>query len=89
MRRWGAVVLVGLGACSRPARESPATGSALPVAPISSASSVSALALSAEPPALARAAEPAPPACGDAGDVLVFVSPEHPVSGQPLRGSSR
>jgi hypothetical protein len=35
--------------------------------------------------ASAHAVEPAPPACGEPGDVLLFVSPEHAVRGQPLR----
>jgi hypothetical protein len=34
------------------------------------------------PPGLAP---PAPPSCGDSGEVILFSSPEHPVRGRPLR----
>jgi hypothetical protein len=69
----GAMALAALGACSRPVRESP-----------SSRSAASADGAAPAPPASALAS-PAGPACGDAGDVFVFVSPEHPVRGQTLR----
>jgi hypothetical protein len=36
-------------------------------------------------PDAAPSAVESPPACGDAGNVFVFVSPEHPVAGQPMR----
>jgi hypothetical protein len=42
---------------------------------------------SASPPLapVGSSASTAGPACGDAGDMLVFVSPEHPMRGRPLR----
>jgi hypothetical protein len=69
----GAMALAALGACSRSVRESP-----------SSRSAASADSAAPAPPASALASAPGP-ACGDAGDVFVFVSPEHPVRGQTLR----
>jgi hypothetical protein len=70
------VLLVALAciACSRPPRESPAT-------PAHASESAPAPAPESTP-----APESAPaPACGDPGDVLVFVSPAHPLRGQTLR----
>jgi hypothetical protein len=72
--------LAGVDGCSRPARESP--GSHAPLAPTSSATPVQTAPVSS---ASAQPALPAPPSCGDAGDVFVFISPEHPVRGRPLR----
>jgi hypothetical protein len=76
---WGALVVWG-GGCSHPARESLATHAAPLLAP----SSQPAGPLSSAPPAPVPPSPP-PPACGDAGDVLVFTSPEHPLRGHPLR----
>src|SRR5580692_9737064 len=75
--------LVGLGACSRPARESPGTRAVPPLA--SSSSAAAAPSVSSSASASLTAPSPTPPACGDAGDVFVFTSPEHPVRGHPLR----
>jgi hypothetical protein len=61
-----------VSACSRRARES---------AKASAGSSSRAPASSAPAPS----SEAVPPACGDAGDAFVFVSPERPVRGQTLR----
>ncbi len=72
--------LAGQDGCSRPARESP--GSHAPLAPPSSATPVPTAAVSSASP---QPALPAAPLCGDAGDVFVFTSPEHPVRGRPLR----
>ncbi len=62
-----------MGACSRPARESPTVAVApTPTPALASAS--------------ASAPVPAPvPSCGEAGDTFVFASPERRVRGQPLR----
>jgi hypothetical protein len=65
------LLFVSLGACSRPARESPAVAATAAPAPPS-----------AIPPAPAT---PPAPACGAPGDTFVFVSPERAVRGQPLR----
>jgi hypothetical protein len=48
-------------------------------------SSVASVVVEAGVAPAALAPEPAVPACGDSGDTLVFVSPEHPVRGRPLR----
>jgi|CZKU01.1.fsa_nt_gi hypothetical protein len=63
-------------ACSHPPRESAASLASV-LAPASAVESAPA-------PAPAPASPP-PPACGDPGDVLVFVSPAHPLHGQPVR----
>ncbi len=83
MRTWSAVGfigllgLVGLGACSRPGRESTATRPVPLVAPSSPpVEDVAASAMPAPPPA---------PACGEPGDVFVYTSPEHAVRGHALR----
>ena len=76
---WGRRILLFAAltstACSRPPRESAAS---LAPASASAPAPSSALTPVQAPPAPA-------PACGDAGDVVVFVSPAHPVRGQPLR----
>jgi hypothetical protein len=70
---------VGLGACSRPGRESLATHPAPLLAPSSPPAAPVLGSAAAAPP-------PAPePACGDTGDVYVFTSPEHALRGHPLR----
>ncbi|HEY8086579.1 MAG TPA: hypothetical protein VIF09_02000, partial [Polyangiaceae bacterium] len=87
MSRWSSVLagmlVAVLGvACQRSASEVPPGPPPPPIAPI---------AISAAPqlaaPASTSPPSPAPPAaaCGDAGDVLLFASPEHPAKGEPMR----
>jgi hypothetical protein len=85
MRRLGAVVVLCVSACSRPARESPATGSGPPAQTPASVSSLASVLVEAGVAPAPPVPEPAMPACGESGDTLVFVSPEHPVRGRPLR----
>jgi hypothetical protein len=75
-----AVLSIGaIGACSRPARESTPNGVAAASPSVTVAPSVPATSGSAVP------IEPAAPACGDAGDTFVFMSPERAVRGKALR----
>ena len=77
--------MLALAGCSRSPRP-PAPGAAVPTALLSAgpaASSSPAPAASASASTLAAA--PAPPLCGDPGHTLLFVSPENPVRGKPLR----
>ncbi|HEX3771177.1 MAG TPA: hypothetical protein VHV30_09950 [Polyangiaceae bacterium] len=71
--------LGGVG-CSRPPRD-------IAPAPVSSAAAIASAGSPVEGPAPSPPAPVAPPvpACGDAGDVAVFVSPARPQRGQPLR----
>ncbi len=83
MRSWGAVGLVGvlgLGACSRPARESPAPHAVPLLASSSGPTAPDSVAALSSPPS----APPEPPACGEAGDIFLFASPAHPVRGRPF-----
>jgi hypothetical protein len=71
-------------ACQRSPQESPpGLASPPPLSPVASTpvATPSAASPAASPPAAAAVS----PACGDAGDVLVFASPEHPWQGDSLR----
>ena len=76
-RAWAiaATALLAL-ACQRTQRE-----------PLPAAAAPSPAEVPAPVASVAVPAAPAPPApdCGDAGEVTVFVSPAHPVKGQPVR----
>ncbi len=76
----GGAVLIA--ACQRSPQESPpGPSSPLPRLAAATAAPPSAAPASSSPPAAA----PPAPACGDAGDVLVFASPEHPWHGASMR----
>jgi hypothetical protein len=82
---WWAFVPLAFAGCSRSARESPSRPdlSAGHAPPVAAAPDADAAPSSAEREGDAQADRAA--ACGDPGDVLVFVSPERPTRGQPLR----
>ncbi len=84
-----AVVAVGWlvlpGACSRSPRDSPPGPLLAPVAQTRAAAPSGLLALPAPASAERALAERPASDCGDPGEVFVFVSPEHPVRGRPLR----
>jgi hypothetical protein len=75
--------LVALGSCSRAARDAPAR----PVASVANKTADAAreVALAPSRPSPRRPGDLTDDECGDPGDVLLFVSPEHPWRGQPLR----
>jgi hypothetical protein len=76
----GGAVLVA--ACQRSPQESPpGPSSPLPRLAAATAAPPSGAPTSSSP----SAAAPPAPACGDAGDVLVFASPEHPWHGESMR----
>ncbi|MGD0524846.1 MAG: hypothetical protein ABSE49_06875 [Polyangiaceae bacterium] len=77
----GGAILVA--ACQRSPQESPPGPPPPPMPRIAVAAPVSAAASSASSPPTAP--PPRAPACGDAGDVLVFASPEHPWHGDSMR----
>ncbi|MCL2448191.1 MAG: hypothetical protein FWD17_04530, partial [Polyangiaceae bacterium] len=82
-RRFGMAWLLALSACSWPGRDATARPeSAFARAPASP------LATDGPPPVEHPDAPPPPvasPACGDPGNVLVFVAPEHPSRTRPMR----
>ncbi|MCL2448615.1 MAG: hypothetical protein FWD17_06700 [Polyangiaceae bacterium] len=79
-----ALALASSAGCHR--SPSPAPSAAEPASPTSQ--HAAAAADDPRPPPADASVAPAwapPPACGDAGSLLVFVSPEHPMRGRPLR----
>jgi hypothetical protein len=71
--------------CRGTASESPPGPLVAQATPSASASPSTPPATTSPPAAASPAPAPPTPACGDPGDVLVFVAPEHPVRGQQLR----
>ena len=76
-----AVAALGLGACARSPRES----SSAPAASVVGMAGEIPATTSSSPALQAAPASPPAPACGDSGDVLLFVSPERPIRGELMR----
>jgi len=79
-----AAVVLALG-CQR-SHEAPPGPPPPPLAPMADGLPATEGSATVQSATAASAASPAPPpTCGDAGDVLLFASPEHPWRGSPLR----